>query len=231
MRPIFPLTAAAFLALAPAFAAQAEDAAPPRRITVTGEASVEAAPDLATITAGVQAEALTAADALGAAGTAMRAVFDALKAQDVAPEDMQTSQLSVDPVWEDGGDGRQPRVRGYSAANLVTVRVRDVARLGALIDAVGAAGANRILGISFDIDEPRAQLDDARRRAVADARAKAELLAGAAGVKLGEVVSIRENGGGGPRPMFARAEAAADMPIAGGTVGIDASVEIVYALD
>lgn len=233
MRPLFPLTTAAFLALSAAVAAPAlaQDAAPPRQIVVTGEASVQATPDLATVTAGVQAEALAASDALKATGAAMQAVFDALKAQGVAPEDMQTSQLSVDPVWDDGGNGGQPRVRGYSASNLVTVKVRDVARLGGLIDAVGGAGANRIVGISFDVEEPRAQLDDARRRAVADARAKAELLAGAAGVKLGEVVSIREGGGSMPRPMFARAEAMADMPVAAGTVGIEATVEIVYALD
>ncbi len=118
----------------------------------------------------MQSEALTAAPALAATSTAMQAVFDALAAAGIAPADMQTSQLSVDPVWADDGAGT-PRVRGYSASNLVTIRVRDVTRLGAVIDAVGAAGANRVFGIAFELAEPRAQLDAARERAVADARA------------------------------------------------------------
>ncbi len=217
------------IALAFASAGFAQEA--PRRLVVTGEARVEAAPDLATFTAGVQSEALQAAEALAATGAAMQAVFAALEAAGVAAEDMQTSQLGVDPMWEDAGDGRQPRVRGYSASNLVTVRVRDVGRLGGLIDAVGAAGANRVYGIAFELSEPKAALDDARRRAVADARARAELLADAAGVTLGPVLSIREGGDAGPGPMMARAEVAMDMPVAAGVVGIEARVEIVYGIE
>jgi uncharacterized protein len=203
----------------------------PRRIVVTGEGRVEAAPDLARFTAGVEAEALEAAAALAAASATMRDVFAALEAAGIASEDMRTSRLAVDPVWEHG-DGRQPRVRGFSASNLVTVRVRDVDALGALIDAVGAAGANRIEGIGFDVSEPRAALDAARRAAVADARAKAEVIAGAAGVTLGPVLSIREGGAGGPEPMMARAEFAdAAPPVAAGVVDLSARVEIVYALE
>jgi hypothetical protein len=228
MRPLLAALTVTALALAPVAGAQEE---PPRRITVTGEARVEAAPDLASISAGVQSEALQAADALSATGEAMRAVLAAIAAQGVAEADVQTSQLSVDPLWEDGGEGRQPRVRGYAASNVATVRVRDTARLGALIDAVGAAGANRVFGISFEIADPAAQLADARRQAVADARAKAELLAAAAGVALGPVLSIREGGEPGPSPMMARAEMAMDTPIAAGVVGVVARVEIVYAIE
>lgn len=232
MRP--SLAVLALIALpfaAPAGAQQAAPPQPPRQIVVSGEGRVEAAPDVATVTAGVQAEATQAADALGASSAAMRAVFDALAGAGIAPEDMQTSQIGVDPVWDDGSAG-QPRVRGYSATNTVAIRVRDVSRLGAIIDAVGAAGANRIFGIGFDVDEPRAQLDAARRLAVQDARARAELLAEAAGVTLGPVLSIRENvGGGGPAPMFARAEMDAAPPVAEGVVGIETSVEIIYAIE
>jgi hypothetical protein len=227
MRQLFAALTLLLLAAAPAASAQE----PPRRLVVTGEARVEAAPDLASFTAGVQSEALQAAEALAATGTTMRAVLAALEAEGIAAADVQTSQLSVDPLWDDPGDGRQPRVRGYAASNLVTVRVRDVARLGTLIDAAGSAGANRVFGIAFEIAEPRAQLDEARRRAVADARAKAELLAEAAGVALGPVLSIREGGDGGPLPMMARAEAAMDTPVAPGVVGIEARVEIVYAIE
>lgn len=224
MRPILALMAVLALPLAGPLAAQEA----PRRITVTGEGRVEAAPDLATLTAGVQSEALTAAPALEATSTAMRAVFDALAAAGIAPADMQTSQLSVDPVWADDGSGR---VRGYSASNLVTIRVRDVTQLGAVIDAVGAAGANRVFGVAFELAEPRAQLDAARERAVADARAKAELLAKAAGVTLGPVLSIREGGEPAPGPMFRAEMADAAPPVAEGVVGIEARVEIVYGLD
>jgi hypothetical protein len=229
MRPILAALALAAALLAPP--ASAQDDEPRRRIVVSGEARVEAPPDRATFTAGVQAEALQAGDALAASGEAMRAVLAALEAAGVAAADLQTSQLSVDPVWEDGGAGGQPRVRGYAASNLVTVRVRDVAALGALIDTVGAAGANRVFGIAFEIAEPRAALDEARRRAVADARARAELLAEAAGVTLGQVLAIRE-GGLGPAPMM-RAEAMADAaaPVAEGVVAVDARVEIVFAIE
>lgn len=233
MRPIPVLMAVLTLSLAGAAVAQeppAPGAEPPRRIVVTGEGRVEAAPDLATLTAGVQTEATDAAAALGATSAAMEGVLAALAAAGIAPQDMQTSQLSVDPLWADDGAGTA-RVRGYSASNLVTVRVRDVARLGAVIDAAGAAGANRVFGIGFEIAEPRAQLDAARERAVADARARAELLARAAGVTLGPVLSIREGGAPAPGPMFARVEMDAAPPVAEGVVGIAAQVEIVYAIE
>ncbi len=227
------LAVLALSALPFAAPASAQDVAPqpPRQIVVGGEGRIEAAPDVATVTAGVQAEATQAAAALGASSEAMQAVFGALAAAGIAPEDMQTSQIGVDPVW-DNGDNGQPRVRGYSATNTVSIRVRDVSRLGAVIDAVGAAGANRIFGIGFDIGEPRMQLDAARRLAVQDARARAELLAEAAGVTLGPVMSIREGvRGGGPAPMFARAEMDAAPPVAEGVVAIETSVEIVYAIE
>lgn len=227
LAPVIVIAALVFGAVAPV-AAQETD----RRITVTGEARVEAVPDRARFTAGVEAEALQAAEALAAASATMRAVFAALEGAGVEAPDIQTSRLAVDPVWDHGGDGRQPRMRGFSASNLVTVRVRDVAALGALVDAVGAAGANRIEGIAFEVSEPRAALDAARRAAVVDARARAEVLAEAAGASLGPVQSIREGGAGGPEPMMARAEFAdASPPVAPGVIDLTARVEIVYALE
>lgn len=226
-----PLLAALPLLLACAAPAPAEEA-PGRRIVVSGEGRAEAVPDRASFTAGVQAEARQAREAFAAVSTSMRAVLDALAAAGVAAEDLQTSELSLDPLWDDGDGGqRQPQVRGYMASNLVTARVRDVAALGALIDAANAAGANRIVGVSFDLADPDARAAEARTEAVADARAKAEQLAAAAGVRLGPVVSISEQGGGGPMPMFARAEAMADAPVAPGTVGVEVRVEIVYGIE
>lgn len=229
-----PMLAALTLVLAAATPALAQDRAAeaPRRIVVTGDASAEAAPDRASFTAGVQAEARGARDALTAASTAMTQVLAALEAAGVAKADLQTSELSVDPVWDDGDGGqRQPQVRGYMASNLVTVRSRDLAALGALIDAASEAGANRFMGLSFALADPAAQEAKARAAAVAEARARAEQLASAAGVRLGPVLSITEQGGAGPMPMFARADAMPAPPVAPGSVGVTVSVEVVYGIE
>ena len=227
----------AALALALPLALAAAPAYPdelPRQITVTGSAEAEAVPDLATITAGVETRADTAADALARNSEAMAAVLAAIEAAGVARRDVQTSQLSISPVYEPYSEGapEAQKVAGYEAANMVTIRVRDVARLGATVDAVTGAGANRIFGIGFDVSDPKPTLDAARREAVADARAKAELFAEAAGVKLGPVLRIGETVNA-PGPVFMRAEAMADKaaPVESGTVALQAQVEIVYGLE
>jgi uncharacterized protein YggE len=223
------LALALALAAAPAYSDEL-----PRQITVTGSAEAEAVPDLATITAGVETRADTAAEALARNSEAMSAVLAAIEAGGVARRDVQTSQLSISPVYEPYSEGapEAQKVAGYEAANMVTIRVRDVARLGATVDAVTGAGANRIFGIGFKVSEPKPVLDTARREAVADARAKAELLAEAAGVKLGPVLRIGETVNA-PGPVFMRAEAMADKatPVESGTVALQAQVEIVYGLE
>ena len=224
------LALALALAAAPAVADE-----PPRRITVTGSAEAQAAPDLATITAGVETRAETAAAALASNSEAMAGVLSALEASGVERRDVQTSQLSINPVYEPYREGatETQKVTGYEAANMVTVRVRDVTRIGETVDAVTQAGVNRVYGIGFDVSNPRAALDDARRKAVEDARAKAELFAAAAGVKLGPVIRIGETVNV-PGPIMMRAEAMADKaapPVEGGTVSLQAQVEIVYGLE
>ena len=229
--------AALALALAPvalpsAAPALADDA--PRQITVIGSAEADAVPDRATITAGVETRADTAADALARNSEAMAAVLAALDAAGVERRDVQTSQLSISPVYEpytEGGPEAQ-KVAGYEAANMVTIRVRDIARLGETVDQVTKSGANRIFGIGFEVSDPQPTLDTARREAVADARAKAELYAEAAGVTLGPVLRIGETANA-PGPIFMRAEAMADKaaPVEGGTVALQAMVEVVYGLE
>lgn len=228
-------TAAVALALlvlaVPAIAADPE--AGPRRIVVAGSAEVEAAPDLAVVTAGVEAQAATAAEALAANSAAMQQVFAALASLAIEPRDIQTSQLNLEPVWSQTQpeDGTAPPVVAYRASNLVTVRLRQVDGVGGAIDAMTKAGANRLYGLVFDLAEPRAALDTARERAVADARARAELYARAAGVTLGPVQEIRENVMG-PSPVMMRAEALdAGPPVSGGAVAVSASIEITYALE
>jgi len=219
------------LMLALAGTAAADDAA--RRITVVGEAEAEAVPDLATVSAGVTTRAATAAEAISAGSETMAAVFAAIEAWGIERRDVQTSQLNLGPVfapYQDNSDAA-PKVVGFEASNLVTLRVRAIDRLGAVIDALAGAGANQLQGVSFEVSDPRAQFDAARERAVADARGKAELFARAAGVSLGPVVTIAETDRS-PGPILMRAEAAsAAPPIAAGTVTLGAQVEIVYALE
>ena len=187
------------------------------------------------MTAGVETQAATAAEALAANSTAMTAVFGALDAAKIARRDIQTSQLNLSPVFDNAPDanpGGMPRVTGYQASNMVTVKVRDVASLGAVIDALATSGANRLYGVGFEVSEPQATLDSARQKAVADARAKAGLFAKAAGVSLGPLMSLSEGGGmGGPVPMFAKADMAAAPPVAAGTVTLSATVQLVYAIE
>ncbi len=230
MRPLISPFLAVGLALAVPAAAQDT----PRQITVTGMAQVEAVPDLATVSVGVTTRAETAAAALAANSEAMQAVMTGLDESGIAPRDRQTSQLNLNPIYDDdrSGDGGVPVVTAYQADNTVTVRVHEIARLGPTIDALTKAGANRLYGIGFEVSEPREALDGARRKAVADAHARAELYAEAAGVTLGPVISLREDDGGGPTPYFAKAEAAsAAPPIAEGTVTLTAEVVIVYAIE
>ena len=227
------MRAAVLVSLLLALAGAAVAQEPPRQITVQGAAEADAVPDLATVTAGVDTRAETAAAALAANSETMTAILAAIEAAGVEPRDVQTSQLSLSPVYEPFRDDAEgpPAVVAYEASNLVTVRVRAVDELGAVIDALAEAGANRLQGVSFDVSEPRPHLDAARERAVADARARAELYAGAAGVTLGPVVSIRETVEM-PGAVMMRAEAAdAAVPIAAGTVTLSAQVEVVYAIE
>ena len=192
-------------------------------------------PDLATVTAGVEIQAATAAEALAANSEVMTAVFAALEAAGVERRDMQTSQLGLNPVWEpyrEGGEESPQKVVAYQARNMVTVRVRAIGTLGAVIDSLAKAGANRLYGVGFEVAEPRPHLDQAREDAVADARAKAELYARAAGVALGPVQAIRE-ATQMPGPILMRAEAMADAapPVAEGTVSLGAQVEVVYGIE
>jgi uncharacterized protein YggE len=205
----------------------------PRTISVSGEGEVSATPDIARITTGVQMRAEAAGDAMRMASEAMAKVFAALDAQGVDPADVQTSRLSLDPVWDDDPQPRtgSPDVVGYVAGNMVSVRLRDVGAIGSVVDALVVAGANRFESIGFGIEDPKPMLEEARRAAVADARGKAELLADAAGLTLGPVLSLNESGGFRPQPMFAQADMARGAPVAEGTMSLGAQVQIVYAIE
>ena len=208
----------------------------PRRIVVNGTGEASARPDMAVISAGVVVQADTASAALAENTRAMNAVLEQLRASGLAAADVQTAQFTVSPLFEtrrpDAETTEPPRIVGYQVSNQVTARVRDLDRLGGVLDALVSAGANSIDGPSFEIADPKQLLGEARDAAVADAIAKAKRYAAAAGVRLGEIVSIEEGGAyAPPRPMM-RAEAmAADVPIAPGQTELSASVTMVFAID
>lgn len=213
--------------------AGAEDAAP-AVISVTGEGRALAEPDMATVTLGVQTEADTAAAAMAENSARLASVIERLKSAGIEPRDIQTSGLSLGPRYDySRSDGTPPTLIGYTAANMVTVRVRALDRVGGVLDAVVSDGANTLNGLAFGLADDRALRDAARRAAVADAAAKAALYAEAAGVTLGRLTSISEAGGSMP-PMPMAMEAgfakAADVPVAPGELAITASVSMVYEI-
>ncbi len=232
-----PTSRRAGLALALAVAAlpaPAQTLAPPAgvpQITVTGEGRLDRAPDLATISLGVTTQGASAAAAMAANAEGVAAVLANLAAAGIGPRDIQTSGLSLNPNWT-GYDSSAPRIDGYTAQNMVTVRVRALETLGAVLDAAVQDGANTLNGLSFGLADPDPAMDEARALAVADARARAGLLASAAGVTLGRVLTIAEGGGNGvPAPMYRMdAAASAPVPVAGGEVALVATVTITWEI-
>ncbi|SFD44837.1 SIMPL domain-containing protein [Roseivivax sediminis] len=202
------------------------------RLTVTGEGQAAAEPDMALVTVGVSEQADTAVAAMDAASAVADRMLSRLESLEVQPRDVQTTSLSLNPVYVDSREpGQRPRIDGYEASNNVTVRVRALDSLGDVLGALLEDGANTLGGLSFDVADPDPLLEAARRDAVQDARAKAELYAEAAGVTLGEIVTIDESGSGGGQPMPMAEMRAASVPIAAGETGYSATVRIVYDLE
>jgi len=204
----------------------------PATVTVSGAGTVAAAPDLAEITTGVVTQAPTAAQALAANSQAMERLLQALGGFGIAARDVQTTNISVSPQRRPGKDGQPPEITGYEVSNQVRVKVRDLARLGRVLDAPVGQGANLVYGIRFGLQEPVPRLDEARKLAMADARRKAELYATAAGLKVGRVIAVQEAGAASPRPEMApRALMSAAVPVAPGEQEIQTSVTMTFTLE
>jgi uncharacterized protein YggE len=216
--------------------AQAQEALSPGLITVTGEGEVTAAPDMADVTIGVVADAATAAAALQANSQALTTVIDGLKKDGIESRDLQTSGLSLEPRYEPMRNNQPPKLAGYRASNTVTVRVRDLSKLGTLLDKSVGSGANELRGLSFGLANHAVLQDDARRRALLDAMRKAQLYAETGGVKLGALRAVTEEAFGFPVPKFAQprmamaADAAPPVPIEGGELSVKARVQVTYAI-
>jgi uncharacterized protein len=220
------------LALCAPQLASAQSLSPPRLITMSGHGEARAVPDTAMVSAGVSAQAATAAAALAANNSRMQTVLAALKKQGVPDKNVQTSNFSISPQYANGNN-EAPRITGYQANNQVEVRLEDVSKLGVTLDALVTAGANQMNGVSFSIRDDAALLSQARAAAVADARLKAETFSKAANVNLGGILSIGESGNEGPRPLYAAAPMmvrSKAVPVALGEQSIGADVTIVWEI-
>lgn len=221
------MAAAALLAAQPAVA---ETALPPA-ISVVGEATIQVPPDLATLDGGVSNDAKTAKEAAAANNDAMTKVLQALKASGIKDEDLQTARLSLLPQYAAPSRPGPNSLTGYRASNRVTIRLRDVGNVGGVIDTLVGAGANEIGGVNFSVVAPSKRLDEAREKAMADARRKAEIYARAAGVTLGAPLSIAEETAQGPSPYRKMAAGlAASAPVAPGEETLTVNVSVSWAI-
>jgi uncharacterized protein YggE len=227
------LSALAFfccLLLTPALA-QTPGSRPTAQITIAGQGTATAVPDQATITIGVITQARTAREALTANTAAMNEATQAIKQAGVADRDLQTSGFTVEPQFRNER-GQPPRIGGYIVANELTVRVRDLTRLGDVLDRAVSTGSNTITGPVFGLADPDAARDVARRAAAADAQRRARLYAEALGVRLGRVLNVTDHVTPSPRPMVARSAMTADaVPIQAGETTIAATVTIAWEID
>jgi uncharacterized protein YggE len=196
-------------------------------ITVTGHGTATAAPDRADFSFGVETQGETAGEALAANGTAAAGVIDAVRAAGVAAEDVQTQQVSVHSRYSSEGQA----IVGFTATNTVTATLRDLEQAGGVIEAAVAAGANAVHGPTFGVSRPADAYGAALEDAFADARAKAELLAGVTGVTLGEVVTVVESGPGfAPRLARLSADAGGGPPLKPGVQEIQAAVTVTFGI-
>lgn len=237
MRPLLAFALIAFVAVATPTLADDRNT-----ITVTGTGEVSASPDTAFINSGVTSQGATAREALDANSAAMRELLAALEEAGIAARDIQTSGFSVQPnyVYTDARDENgytlPPRINGYQVFNTVTVRVRDLDQLGAILDRSVSVGANTVNGISFSVADPSALYDEARVEAFADARRKAGIYAEAAGVELESIHAINESLAGGyppPQPYMMREAMAADasVPVSTGELSFTVNVSVTWEID
>jgi len=204
------------------------------RLDVSATGEVTRVPDLAIISAGVVARDPTASGAMQQAARRMARVRQALVQAGIADRDIQTSSISLNPDYIYASN-QPPKLNGYSASNQVTVRFRDIANSGKILDALVTEGANQINGPNLTIDKPEAALDEARAKAIAAGRARADLYARSLGLRVVRVVSVSESGGYAPPPpmppMVARANMqAADTSIEPGEQKLQVSVSMTFEL-
>lgn len=208
-------------------------------LTINANASVNAVPDLVTIQTGVVAEADNAAAAMAGNRAQMNKVFDAMRRAGIAERDVQTSNLSLNPVYGRYNEetGRSPLV-GYQVNNTVTVIVRKLDNVGGVLDSLVDAGANQVQNVAFGISDPAPLQNRARSEAMKEARARAQLYAEASGLRVARILTINEGYSAPPQPeavavarLQADSAASAPTPVAAGRLTVQADVNVTFALD
>ena len=233
------LSTAAALALLAPVAAAAQTSVPVQaisgtRLDVVATGEVTRVPDIARISAGVVTQAQSATEAIRLNSQRMSAVRDALRRAGIADRDIQTSTLSLQPDYR-YAENQPPTLTGYRASNEVSIRFREIAQTGRILDALVAQGANQINGPSLEIDRPEAALDEARTAAITNARARADLYARSLGMRVRRILSVSETGMPGmpvPRPMaMARLEARDAANIDPGEQRLGVSLTVSFELE
>jgi uncharacterized protein YggE len=203
-------------------------------VTVSGQGKVTYVPDIGYVTVGVSSKGKTAQEAWDLNNAVVKKLFDALKAHGIDPKDLQTSGLDIRPEYVHRKD-QEPLLVGYSAGYDLKITVRKLGELGMVLDDLVKNGANRNVSIAFGCSNLEGLMDEARVKAIADAKKKAELYATGAGGKLGRVLDINETGTWRPEPYrlhLPEAKAVADtLQIAQGQQELKVSVQVVYGLD
>jgi len=227
----FSLLALLALQSSPSFASDQPDK---RTLSLTGSGAVKTTPDKVDISTGVTSEAKTAREALDQNTDAMAKVVRALKEDGIEPKDIQTTNFSVNPVYEQKAEGRPPVMIGYRVTNQVRISLHDIKKLGAILDKVVSLGANQIDSIEFGVEEPEALKDEARKLAIKNVSENAKLYADAAGVGLGPILAISEEESS-YQPRYAagaaRMEMAKDVPIEAGTATVEVRVSVTWEIN
>jgi uncharacterized protein YggE len=208
---------------------------PEHTISVSGTGRVLISPDIADLRLGVSITSNTVKDARSANAKAMTAVIASLRKLGIADKDIQTTILSLQPVYDYSANSSRPRVTGYTLANAIAVTIRDLDKVGDAIDGALAAGATTMDGVTFRVEDQAAAEQQARQEAMAEAKSKAQTLAAAAGVSIGGVASISETVAPVPYPVYYGAMAGvaapdAKTPVATGTNEVSVTVAVVYVI-
>ena len=238
MRNLFTSLLSLPLALGIVTTASAQGMVPPlpadaTLLSVQAQADAQAAPDIATLSAGVVTQAADGNGAMRQNAEQMTRVLAALKSAGVAERDIQTSGVNLQPQYR-YAENQPPAITGYQASNTVNVKLRDVAKMGKVLDALVASGANQINGPSFGIDDPEPLYAQARLEALKLAQARADSYAKAMGLRVRRIVSLGEGGAAMPMPVprmaMMKAEAMDSTPVAPGQSSVSVSLDVVFEL-
>ncbi|GAB3375790.1 SIMPL domain-containing protein [Lysobacter rhizosphaerae] len=202
-------------------------------LNISAQGEAKRVPDIATMSTGVVTRAADANAAMRANAEQMAKVVAAIKAAGIADKDVQTSGINLNPTYQ-YRENQPPTITGYEANNTVSIVVRDIAKLGKILDTLASVGANQINGPSFDVDKKDEALDEARRKAVASAQARADMYAKTLGMKVRRIVSISESGRFAPPMPMARGmvamKAEADTSVSPGENTLSINLDVVFEL-